>query len=303
MHPCLHSKPGRQARASCPRSSSPSSRGSAVVELLIILPILLLIIFAMLYIGELILYKGRMNFGGEYAMDAPGDQSEQPARRGIISDQFYTNPVGELTVIEQAPEFADFPESGELREMFDLMSEIIYSTVATGRYVFSGGQLQFVVQTRQSRRLSRDGQYVERYGLRNDNIPELATDLVQDWQLRNRVDMTYSYNPDYIRVGQYPLEAIDFSSAFQSTIRTEEQREVTNPPAGMKHQIDAVTGSNNMRSAGRLPHYPDFSGDQPFWFDAVTVPLIPLTPNAGRRPNRPGTGDRPIRQRNPRGSP
>lgn len=239
--------------------------GSAAVELLILMPVFLLIIFAMLYAGQLSLFKLRTNFGGQYALDAADSQSEDPADRGEVSDQFYPSPVGRLTVTEDLADPPEMPEAGEIREMFDEMSEVIYATVATGRYVFSGGQLRFIVTTHQSQRLSSDGRYVAAYRLRENSVPELATQLAQGWAERSRVDLTYSYAPDYIRVGRWPLEAVDVSTTFQSAERTGAHRQVAVPPAGMNHGIDAVTSDNDMRDSGRLPDYPDFGGDRPFW--------------------------------------
>jgi len=167
--------------------------GSAIVELLLLLPILLVIIISGVYVAWLSVYKIRTHFGAEYAMDAPGDQSEDAAARGTVSDLYYPRPSGELTVAERAPQPADFPELGEIREMFDEMSQVTYATYATGRYVFSGGRLQFIVETHQSSRLSADGQYVAQHRLRDDNIPELATALLEDWARRDRVDLKYAW--------------------------------------------------------------------------------------------------------------
>ncbi len=240
-------------------------RASAAVELIIMLPVFLLILFAMLYVGELSLYKGRTHFGGQYAMDAAGDQSEQGPVRGTVTDKLYPSPVGELTVAESPPEPADIPEDGELSTVFDEMCEVVYSTVATGRYVLSGGRLRFVVSTYQSQRLSRDGQYVVAHGLRDYPVPELCTDLLQGWEKRNRVDLTYSYHPDYIDIGRWALEPVELSTRFQAAIRADKKREVTDPPRGANHQIDTVTADPRMTNCGQLPHYPSFFGDARFW--------------------------------------
>jgi len=250
---------------SATRPTRHGSRGSAAVELVVFLPVALLVLFAMLYVGQLSLYRGRTHFGGEFAVDAEGDQSEAGALRGTVTETFYPGHLGELTVDETDPVPADVPETGELHEMFDDMCEVIYSTVAVGRYVISGGQVEFVVTTHQSATLSRDGQYVVGHGLRDDNVPELCTDLVQGWQLRRKADLTYAYQPDYIRVGRWPLDAVELSSVFQSSIRGDEMREVAHPPSGMNHPIDGVTTDSDMLDAGQLPHYPDFLGDEPFW--------------------------------------
>jgi len=245
--------------------TSKRTRASAVVELVILLPVFLLIIYAMMYVGELSLYKQRTHFGGEYAMDASGDQSEDRAVRGTVTDQFYAGSIGKLALIERAADPPEIPQPGEIQDLFDEMTQPIYSTYATGRYVFSGGQLRFIVDTHQSQKLSRDGKYVMKYGLKDDNIPELTTELLQAWAERHRVELTYSYAPDYISIGRWPLEAVDLSTALQSVVRTDKTREVTGAPPGMTHQIDTVTGNHLMPSSGELPNYPDFSGDEPFW--------------------------------------
>lgn len=247
------------------RRRAPHSRGSAIVELLIILPVLLLIIFAMWYLGELSLFRQRTHFGGEYALDARGDQSEAGALRGPVSDQFYPERLGELTVVEQPPQPPEIPETGEIRDMIDEMCQPIYSTYAVGRYVFSGGQLTFQVQTHQSQALSADGQYANKYHLLDDNIPEMTTELAQNWAERNRVDLTYSYKPEYMQVGDWALDTPDLATTLQAVVRATKNREVRNPPTGMLHQIDAVTGSRNMTSPGRLTDYPQFRGDESFW--------------------------------------
>lgn len=247
------------------RTTGKPTRASAVVELLILLPVFLLIIFAMMYVGELSIFKERSHFGGQYAMDAQGDQSEARAVRGAVSEEFYPNRTGELTVAEVAAESEDIPEAGEIRAMFDEMSQPVYSVRATGRYVFSGGRLRFVVRTHQSKRLSADGRYAATYSLRDDNVPELCTELAQGWAVRNRVELTYSYSPDYLRIGKWPLEAADLSTKFQSVVRGEKKREVTNPPGGMDHQVDTLTGNSRMPRSGQLPDCPDFGGDEAFW--------------------------------------
>jgi len=247
------------------KSDAGRSRGTAAVELVILLPVILLIILAMMYLGRLSLHKERMHFGGEYAMDAKGDQSEPGAVRGDVTDQFYPSTEGELTVTENLADPAEIPETGEVREMFDEMCQIVHSTVATGQYVFAGGQLQFVVTTHTSETLSSDGQYIERYHLLDNHIPELATGELQYWAERSRVEMQHAYRPDYINIGRWPLDEVELSTEFQSAIRAKKKREVADPPGGSSHWIDAVTGHADMTSSGELPHYPEFSGDEPFW--------------------------------------
>ena len=247
------------------KSKAGRPRGSAAVELVILLPVMLLIIFAMMYVGWLSLHKERMHFGGQYAMDAKGDQSEPGAVRGDVTDQFYPGAEGELTVTESLANPANIPETGEVREMFDEMCQVVYSTVATGQYIFSGNSLRFVVTTRTSRTLSSDGRYVQDYHLLDDHIPELTTEHLQGWAERNRVEMLHAYRPSYIDVGRWPLDEVELSTEFQSVIRANKKREVTDPPGGSDHRIDALTGHAHMRNSGELPHYPEFSGDEPFW--------------------------------------
>jgi len=239
--------------------------GSSVVELIILLPVFLLILLAMMYVGHLSVFKTRTHFGAEYAVSADGDQSEGQAIQGTVSTTFYTGHAGELELTEPSPLPADIPEAGELREVFDEMSEPIYSTYASGRYVMEGGQLRFVVSTHQSETLSADGRYVARHRLREDNIPELVTELMQGWQERRSADLRYVYEPGYITVGRWQLTAAELNTHYRTVVRTPNHREVVSPPLGMTHQIDTLTGSSNMPESGTLPHYPDFSGDQAFW--------------------------------------
>jgi TadE-like protein len=242
-----------------------TNRGSAVVELLILLPVMVLILMAMMYIGHMTTFSSRTHFGAEYAVNAEGDQTEDQAVRGTVTETFYPGHTGELALVEANPTPADIPEPGEIRDVFDEMSEPIYSTYASGRYVFSNGQLRFIVSTHQSQALSKDGKYVASHRLREDNIPELSTDLLQGWEERRTADLTYVYQPGFINVGSWPLTPADLKTHFRSVVRGPKQREVVNPPIGMNHQIDAVTGNTNMTDSGQLPHYPDFRGDQQFW--------------------------------------
>ena len=240
-------------------------RASAAVEFIVLLPVYLLIIFAMMYVGELSVFEGRTHYAGEYAMDTGGDQSEERAVRGTVTDLLYPNKVGELELTEAAPAESDMPLNGEVAEMFDEMCQAVYSTTASGRYVFDGSGLRFVVTTHQSKRLSQDGRYVAKYRLREDNIPALYTELAQGWAHRNRVDLNYAYSPDYIQIGKWPLEEVELPTTYQSAVRGTKRREVAVPPAGMNHAIDTLTGNPSMSRAGRLPHYPEFSGDEAFW--------------------------------------
>lgn len=240
-------------------------RGSATVELLVILPVLLLVIFAMMYVGELSIFKARTHYGGQYAMDASGDQSEEAAVRGVVTEKFYDNRIGELTVVERPSQPDGFPADGELRELFDDMSRITTSVHAIGRYVLDGGELRFVVTTNESQSMSREGRYIAAYELRDRNIPELCTDLVQGWQHQHLVQLTYFYSPGYIRIGQWPLDPVELSAQFQSAVRGDVAREVADPPAGLNHVIEAVTTDMRMPNPGRPRGYPDFSGDEAFW--------------------------------------
>ena len=241
------------------------TRGSAAVELVILLPVMLLIIMAMMYAGQLSLHKGRMHFGGEFAMDASGDQSEAGPIRGDVTEQFYPLTDGELTVVEGPADPADIPEAGEVREMFEDMSEVVHSTVAVGQYVFTSSGLRFVITTHSSTTLSADGKYVESHRLLEDHIPELATEQVEGWIERNRVELQHAYHPDFIDVGRWPLDEVELSTEFQSTVRGDKKREVTNPPGGTNHWADTLTGHTQMMNPGQLPHYPEFTGDEPFW--------------------------------------
>lgn len=241
------------------------NRGSSIVEMLVLMPVILLVLLAMYYLGELTVFKGRTHFAGMYAMDEAGSQNELGAERGTLSTTFYPRNVGELTATEYAPAESEIPGPGEIDDIFDFMTTPVYSTYATGRYVMSGGRLQFVVETSQSSRLSRDGNYVNAYGLNSSNVPQLAYNTMVDWQVRNRIDLLFHYAPAYVQVGKYPLDPLDITTSFQSTIRGIRDREVTNPTGGMSHQIETVTDDQDMVNPGTLQHYPDFSGDEPFW--------------------------------------
>jgi hypothetical protein len=198
-------------------------------------------------------------------MHAEGDQSEEGPIRGTLSEEFYPSPDGELTAVERPAEPPEMPVAGEIRDMFDEMSEPIYSTYATGRYVFSGGQLRFVVSTHQSRRLSAHGRYVARYDLRQANIPELCTTMLGGWIERHRAELEYAYAPDYIRVGRWPLDAVELPNTLQSMVRLDAHREPDVAPPGTDHPIDQLTADPDMSDSDRLPHYPDYSGDESFW--------------------------------------
>jgi hypothetical protein len=246
--------------------STRTRRASATIELLVLLPVLVLILFAMLYLGELSVYKTRAQFGAEYALDAEGDQSEQRAVRGEVTDLLYPNRIGELTVIETEAEPAEVPEPGEIRDLFDDMCQPIYSTTAVGRYVIgSDGRLRFIVTTQQNRSLGADGRYVERYDLQDDHIPDLCTELLQGWMERRTAELTYSYAPEYIDLRRWALEPADLPGSLKTCVRLDRIREVTDPPPGMNHQVDTLTTNPNLSQAGQLPHYPDFSGDETFW--------------------------------------
>lgn len=239
------------------------TRASAVVELLILLPVVLLILIALMYFGQASLFRGRLNFAAEYAMDTPGDQSETPDAPETVSQIFYPTPVGKLTVTEYAPDPSECPTTGELRQMFEDMVQPIYSTYAVGRYVLANGQLQFVVSTHQSSYLSQDGQFVLSAGLLNGNIPELTQQEMQDWQVRNRVEMTYSFKPEYVSIGRWALEPEDLTLEYQSTVRTDKVREA----AQLKlDDVDALTGNPNMTDRGQLPRAnPLYSTAMRFW--------------------------------------
>lgn len=240
-------------------------RGAAMVEFLVLLLPLMLVVFGMAYIGQLGILRGRENFAGQLAMDTPGDQSERPGGNGTVRTTLYPETDGDLTVVEGAPSPSIIPGNNEIREMFDEMTEPVYSTYATGSYQLVGDHIEFVVQTHQSSRLSRDGHYVQSYRLQDNFIPEMASDLSVGWVRRNRVETTYQYHPAYLSMKELEFQTVDMKTVYQSTVRDERQRSVTNVGAGLHHPIEEVTGGRYMPNPGVLPHYPDFSGDQDFW--------------------------------------
>jgi hypothetical protein len=227
------------------------------------LPVFLLIIVAMMYLGQMSLYRLRTELGGGYAVEASGDQSEAGAARGEISDQLYPSPVGQLTVSEQQLE--DIPDAGEMRVAFEDMVEPTTTQSASGRYVIDPvtGQLRFEISTHTNTRRFRNVPTE----LFDDNVPELATHELSGWAHRRRASLTYSYDPDYLRIGkeEWRLDAIEVKSQVQSVARGDKQREVTSGAPGVNHPIDEITDHSLMRNNGRAPHFPDFGGDQAFW--------------------------------------
>jgi len=257
-----------------------------LVELVLLIPLYLLILFGAYYLTRARLIQGNGYFASRYAGFEPGSQDES-GTPGVISEAFYPNYEGTLYVSEDLlaglvydldddNDTREIPIDEEIRRMLEDWTEEDVRPWARGEYVIEGGQLVFRIITGVSISMPWQGQYVINQRLLEDSVPELTEGQLQEWMWRNRVRVRYVYGPTgmieaVLTMPVAPGEPegeedwnVTVETIFQAAVRGEKTRELElSSGTSYHHAIESFTPQFN-DGPGTEPHYPDFGGAREF---------------------------------------
>jgi hypothetical protein len=169
------------------------NRGNALAELVLLLPLYVLIIFGLIYIGDLTGIRTRLQPAVEQTAARPGTVSED-AMEGQL---FSLYPEGDLALEEDPLE--PFPPPGELARMIDYLADPPERHWAAGSWVFRDGRLEPVIDTGSS---TRPAELSDRHT--DDNEPELLEETMRGYMHEASARGRFSYYPGYIHI--YPFE-------------------------------------------------------------------------------------------------
>jgi len=169
-------------------------RGSAVVELAVLLPTYALVIMAALYFGYGWLIQQEGFEASHYAAHAPGDQS------GELEEHFYRAFEGTPEQREEDWDgdifWAENPASGnDPFDFHDILQELSYTF--WGGFCLVGGDL--VWQTQGG--LNGTGQYIEDHDIMGEEQLGGMAWIMNDWVTREKAftKMTFGEDPLYVR--------------------------------------------------------------------------------------------------------
>ncbi len=168
--------------------------GNALAELVILLPLYVLILLGMVFIGDLTGIRTRLWSAVEQTAARPQTQIASRLQRQLFS----LYPEGELTLEED--DLAPFPPPGEMGRMIDILVNPPREPWATGSWEFRNGQLVPVINTGYSQRRKELGdKYLE------DNVPELLELTMKGYMHEALARGQFFYAAGYLRVGPVSL--------------------------------------------------------------------------------------------------
>lgn len=208
--------------------------GNALAEIAILMPLYVLFILGIMYIGDLTGIRTLLHPVAEEAANHP-DAGVLDLERRITA----AYPEGNLEV--------RMPETGEeypTAEQLDRFTQSHTSYSAHGTYVLRNGQLEEVVSVRRRVRPPMLGE---------DLLPVLE-ELWNGRLYHLTATAEFSYEPEYLKPAGIPLLGRSFEASHTTLTRVGAARNVESD--GTSHPIDEII---LLLENGRpLQHYPDF---------------------------------------------
>jgi len=245
--------------------------GNALAELVLLLPLYVLIVLGMLFIGDLTGIRTRLQPTAEQAAARPGTVSESALQR----QEFSLYAEGSLSIEEDAPK--PFPPPGEVSRIIDYLADPPAETRAHGYWEFRNGRLVPVVRTSTYRRPAELSRFYS-----DDHEGDLLEETLRGYMHEAAARARFSYYPGYIHV--YPFELYkertsgndsDFPGELEAghtaLARGSLERDVDF--TGRNHPIETIV--QMMPEGQPMPDYPDFM---------TTYPRDLWLPDGGKRP-------------------
>jgi len=231
------------------------------------------LIIGALYVSWLATGRQRVHEVNHYAMLGEGDQSETLADRGEMTDEFFREFTGDLEVVESDGDEPDVPGPDELRDLWEAFRQPIHyrNVSAHGSFSLVGGQVVYreSIRVDEGYRVRPEGQCVENWNLLDDQVPELVTELLQDYVVRRKVSTFYRHgwvhDDDPVVAGDGRVGAL-----ILDVPRTPEKVPWT-PETGVRGDKTRMTGDQAPPAAsqrdqvGCPAHFPDPEPSQDFW--------------------------------------
>ncbi len=247
--------------------AAPDRRGTAVLELAILLPVYVLLAYGILYLGYigLILEEGAELT--HYAVMAPGSQA------GTTDGQFYdAGYEGEYELTDATDKSDVFsgenPTSGNDEfDVHDILVELSYTF--WGGFVVSAGKLEW--QTEGGKNWI--GSHIDRWRIMEEN--EATAWMMNGYVYRSTAEVKYDYTPYFIpAVNQKDLltkevdegmewKDLEIKSVNQAMVRGEKERPLGEDFSG--ENIYELSDKFPEGGGNRLPGYPGFGGSGKHW--------------------------------------
>lgn len=244
-------------------------RGSAVVELAILLPLYAFVILSALYFGYGWLVQQEGVESNAFAAIKPGSQSAD------IPDHFYKAYEGTATQTEEDWSgnifWADNPTSGnDPMDFHDILTELSYTF--WGGFKVSGGGLVWETEGG----LNGTGQHIEDHDMMSDESLDGMQWMMNDWVTRDTARTTYVYNPTLLggmnaEVGPTAgkvtadnrFQALQIRTETHAMVRGERTRPLYSAWEGVGENVYELI--DRFSDAERMPGKPDFGGGSEFW--------------------------------------
>jgi len=221
------------------------NQANALVELVILLPLYVLILLGLIYIGDLSGIRTRL----QPAVEQAAARTETVTAADVEKEMFSLYPEGELTLLEKQGK-QSFPPPGEMRRIIDYLADPPERPWASGSWEFRNGRLVPVIHTGMWRRAAE----LEKKHL-EEMKPELIESTLQDYMNEVEARAHFSYDAGYIRIGPVELSRMgELDAEHRAFARGDRERRVAG--GGYNHPIEELLAE--MGAGQPLPDYPDF---------------------------------------------
>jgi len=248
------------------------TRGNALAELVILLPIYVLVILGLLYVGDLTGIRLALQPGAEQAAALPTTTEAELEQQSFVP----YNPAGNLTITRDSNALS--PAPGLVPELIEQMVTPDSKPEASVSWRLVNGKLVPILHTGSDRQSAElDPVHM------TDDEPELIEDTLlgegrgdafAGFAAQVTAVLDYEYDPGYVRVGPVDLESQTPGARHTSLVRGKMQREL---------DPHASNGLSTDKLIRRMPDAASFPGfrvyDETLWLpdlqEPVPVPPIP----------------------------
>ncbi|GEM_PF-3175155 len=254
-------------------SSGHGTRGSAVVELAILLPLYALVILATLYLGYGWLVHQEETESNLYAAHIPNNQFS----RSDFSELFYVAYEGNPAQTEDNPGHedrqvfsGDNPASGnDEMDFHDILQELSYTF--WGGFEMQGGTL---VWTNRGGK-NAVGRHIEEHEIMEPDCLDSMAWMLNGWVTRNEVETRYDYNPALLGgmnadagpaagdVSGTRFEPLEITTHVDALVRGNKVNPMVNGKRGVSSEIYDLI--EQWGDSEKMEGYPDFGGTRKFW--------------------------------------
>jgi hypothetical protein len=243
-------------------------RGTAVVEMAILLPAYALVVLASLYFGYGMLVRQEGAESDLWAAHTPGSQA------GELLEHYYLAYEGSPRLEEEGWQgdifWAENPAGGnDPFDFHDILQELSYTF--WGGFQMIGGNLEWVNQGG----LNSTGQYIKDHHIMGEEELSAMAWTMNGWVTRNIAKTTYDYAPTILggmnaeagpaapKANGDRFEALAIETLVDAMVRGERARPLASSSLGVSSNVYELI--NRFADAEQMPGLPDFEGSKDFW--------------------------------------